>query len=1092
MKQCLAFLLLLGLAVPVAATEFYDYSFLIPSSVVVDAAKPFLAASSCAAFDGADFQVARGAAAEEKDFSQALSSAAVAKERLALASGAAKMQKAVSPLGIPDVGYRLQSLLCFNYAVESLRAASLACSLGLAVVDERLAELEKATGQNYSGAAAGVLAEASEARKALEKSEGSSSEGFAPAFLAAAAAANASWASFSSSPSAPAFVSAVNALVATQSLLREQMLLAKKCREALDSLQSERDSLAAEVKRALSLAEFKQQELDSQKLFLVSGAEIALASTSVSSAESTEGSLAFYDAVREAAQLLRDGREVESQSNSLYSSKRTGYLGTSIQLLREASSLAGRASRQLERVDADSADVEAALRAAVLSRQAEAQRIISSKLAESPLAAGRAQSLLDAELRDFSAALPRSRGERIAFYARELARLQEITEEASASAAVENRRDRVSAQASELRDLIEEVEGDGIDSSYARERVARVSAALQSIPSTDEGAVALYGLQQELDAARDDLVAAALEEYGGLELQWKQVLEAADFLSPADRRKLAEYERFFAGGSLDAQAAAGRLAEIREFVERVLADVDARTPALVKQELERTASVNVSFGLVPVDGDAKGTALIVLRNDLSIYYGGVVEVSLPGLGVLQQAAYVLVLNKSPEIEVLGKKVFVRGVAAGGEYRALVEFGGVFCRTSAVRESTVWATQSAAEKKMVAEFDCDVDARALLEKRVGGRVRKAFGEKSVSANVLGDAISVVVDAVKGANAVELHYWLENPVEVTRSVSSSGDELVFEYVMRSAVPLENAVVSVAEGLSCASPPSDAGVRVFTVLKEKHGVAGGSLALEFAGDFEAGESKAARVSVKCVSTGAPVSSLGAAEEALAEQPVVAEGVAEEAAGLSFSDPDSAEKQSLMEAYASAREAAQAALASFEKAFSVGEGIAKKKTTAEQRGLLARKRVETALRVLDGIWAKAQANAKALEGYSLAFLRGQLQDLDSGREALESAVGSARESASDAIGVAEARQKQFGSQESAAALEAAKQDFDQQMFLSAWLRAQAVAASLAGPPSVSSQTGLAFATNNFWLLGLAGLALVAVLAWVFWGKEGKELKEV
>ncbi|MEW5955610.1 MAG: hypothetical protein AB1626_03685 [Candidatus Micrarchaeota archaeon] len=1091
MRQSVGLLLLLLLAFPAAATEFYDYSFLIPSGVAVDSAKPFLGGSSCAAFDGADFQVARGSVTEEKDFSQALAAAAVAKERLALASGSARMQKAVSPFGIPDVGYRIQSLLCFNYAVESLRAASLACGLGLAVVDERLAELGKAAGQNYSGAAAGVLAEADEAKQVLEEGGSDSLEGFAPAFLAAAAAANASWASFSSSPSATAFVSSLNALVATQSLLREQMLLARKCRDALDALQAERDSLAAEAERALSLAEFKQRELGEQKLFLVSGAEVALAGTGVSSAESAEGSLAFYDAVQEAAQVLRGGRELQSQSNSLHSSKRTGYLGTSILLLREASSLAGRASRQLERVDAESADVEAALRAAVLSRQAEAQRLVSSKLVESPLAAGRAQSLLDAELRDFSAALPRSRGERIAFYARELARLREIIEEASASAAVESRRDRVSAEASELRDLVEDAEDDGIDSSYARDRLARVSAALQAIPSTEEGSLALYGLQDELDAARDDVVAAALEEYGALELHWPAVVEAAEFLSPTDRRKLAEYERFFAGGSLDAEAAAGRLGEVREFVERVLADVDARTPALLKQEFERTASVNLSLGVVPLDAEAKGAALIVLRNDLSLSYAGAVEVSLSGLGLLEQAAYVLVLNKSEEIEVSGKRIFVKGVAAGGEYRALIEFGGVFCRTVAVRESTVWATQSAAEKKMVVEFDCDADARASFEKRVGARVSRAFGEKGVSATAFGETISVAANAAEGRNAVELRYWLANPIEVTRSVSASGGELVFDYVMRSAVALDNAVMSLAEGLSCASPPSEAGVRVFTDLKEKHGIAAESLALELAGDFEVGESKAARVSVQCVSTSAPVSSLDGAVEEAAGQELLAEEAAE-AASLSSSDPALAEKQSLMEEFAPAREAAQAALASFEKAFSVGEEVVKKKTSAEQRGALAKKRVETALRALDSVWAKAQASATALEGYSLAYLRARVEDLDSGREALESAVGSARESASQAIGVAEARQKQFGSQQSAAALDAAKQDFEHQMFLSAWLRARAVAESLEGPGSVSSQTGLASAGSNLWLLGVAGLALVAALAWVFWERGTKELKEL
>ncbi|NYZ74657.1 hypothetical protein H0O03_00105 [Candidatus Micrarchaeota archaeon] len=1089
MRQFLAAFTALALFFSIAsATEFSEYSYLIPSDVFLDSAKPLVAGSSCAAFDGADVQLARGSVAEEKDFTQSLNAASTAKERLALASGSAKIQKAVSPLGIPDVGYRLQSWLCFSYAVEALRAASLSCDLGLAVVDERLADLEKATGSGYSGAATGVMAEAAEARQSIADGK-SSSEGFAYSFLAAARTANASWSSFSSTPSAPAFVAALNAFVSSKSLLREEMLLAKKCRDALDSLQAERDSLAAEAERALSLAEFKQKQLDSQKLFLITGTEVALAGSAVSSAESAEGSLDFYEAVQEASELLGQGRELQSEANSLSSSKRTGYLGNAVLMLREASSTAGSAASKLEWVDSESAGVEAALRNAVLSRQNEANRLISSKMAANPLAAGNAQALLDAEMRDFVQALPRTRGERTAFYARELTRLQEIVEQASSSSSVDAIKDRVRADANDLNQLMESAEDDGVDSSFARERLARVSAALEGIPSTEGSSTALYYLQDELNAARDDVVASALEQYGYLEGDWPRLLESADFLSSSDRRKVAEYERFFAGGSLDVEAAAGKLGEIRDFVDRALADVDARAPSILKQEFERTGVANVSLGTVPLDDDSKGLAEIVLRNDLSLSYDGAVEVALPQLALLEKAAYVMVLNKSAELGVSGGKLFVKGIKAGGEYRALVEFGGVFCRTSVVRESTVWATESAAEKKIVVDFECDADATVYLEKNVGCRVAKAFGEKGVSASASGETVSATAEAAQGNNSVELHYWIANPIQVERSVSSSSDEVVLEYSLHSLVSLDNAVVSLAEELSCASPPQDGGVSVFSDLKQKHWIAGSAVALEFSGDLAAGETKTARVSIKCVSQAAPspLTEYGenfssTEEQAVPELEPVVPTIAS----------DLSEKRALLEEYSSARDAAEAALTSFEKAFSVGEGLKKKKTSAEESGLLAKKRVETALKALDGVWAGSQENQSVLGTYSLNYLRARLQDLDDARQAVESAVDSARETASQAISIAEARQTQFGSQQTAGGVDAAKKDFENGMFLSAWLRAQAASGALQGPAGVSSQTGLASAGNNFWLLGVAGLGLIAALAWVFWGRGGKELKEL
>ena len=1089
MRQFIAVVAALALFSLASAVEFSEFAYLIPSDVFVDSAKPFISGSSCAAFNGADVQLARGSAAEEKDFTQSLNAASTAKERLALASGAAKMQKAVSPFGIPDVGYRLQSLLCFNYAIEALRAASLSCDLGLAVVDERIAELEKATGSNYSGAATGIVAEAAEARDEIAAGKAGSSEGFAYSLLYAAGSANSSWSSFSSSPSAPSFVAALNALVASNSLLREEMLLAKKCRDSLDSLQAEKDSLASEAERALSLSEFKQKELDSQKLFLVTGTEVALAGSAVSSAESAEGSLDFYDAVQGAGELLRQGRELQSQANSLSSSKKTGYLGGAVSMLREASSLAQRAASKLDWVDAESAGVESALRNAVLSRQTEARRVISSKMVENPLAAGSAGAMLDAELQDFSQALPRARGERIAFYAKEIARLQEIIEAASASSAVDAVKDRVRAEASQLNALVEGAEDDGVDSSFARERLARISAALEGIPSDETGSLALYGLREELDSARDEVVAASLEQYGDLELQWPKLLEAADFLSSSDLRKAAEYERFFAGGSLDVEAAAGKLGEIRTFVERVLADVDARAPSILKQEFERNAEVNVSLATVPLDVEAKGFAAIVLRNDLSLSYGGVVEVALPRLSLLEKAAYVLVLNKSPELEVSGGKVFVRGAKAGGEYRALVEFGGVFCRTSVVRESTAWATESAAEKKLSVEFNCDADAEVYFEKDAGCGVAKAFGENGASASALGQKISALALAVEGKNSLQLRYWLANPVQISRSVSSSSGEVVFEYSMHSPVALDGAVVSLAEQLFCASPPQESGVRVFSDFKEKHWIAGNALALEFNGGFSAGETKAARVSVNCVSQAAPVLLTDLEANFSAEQAALEAGSEPVVPVVSS---DFVEKKALLEDYASARDAANTALASFEKAFSVGEGVKKKKTSAEQTGLLAKKRVETALKSLDGVWSAAQKDESSLEGYSLSYLRARIQDLASATAAVESSVDSVRQDASQAISVAEARQKQFGSPQTAEAVDAAKKDFGESMFLSALVRAEAAGAALKGPASVSSQSGLASAGSNFWLFGVAGLGVIALLAWFFWGRGGKELKEL
>ena len=997
---------------------------------------------------------------------------------------------------------------CFDNAVSGLRNSAFASQVGLSVLDSRLGLLEKAVGSGYSGAASATLADARE-NYLLIKTGSRSGRGLAFAFLSASDSTVAAWNSVKpksiglfnwyvcstpgSAPDATSFVSAYSALAGRSSLLAKEIELARRCDSAVESLEGERRDSTLYFDARLADVGRLEMRWEAEKISLVLPSDLVSSSSDVSAITSLEGSLFFGDAFKEAKAWLSAAKELRKQADQTYSANNSGYLGDSIVLLEVASDLLEKAESKMDYVDYSSTRAASDVCDAMLERREAAAEAIGS--AANALAASNAAALLysqEALLRE--AQSKATVGERVSACAARISALDEVIGIASVADAGMLEQ-RVRSRARELAELAGRVQADGLDSSYARLAAEAVLYALDQNPISSEES--LWKLEGVLVQKKAVLLASVEARYGNLVGKWIALNGLSEFFSSASLKQLGAYAPFFAGGVLNSEKASGRLAEAGVFLDRLFEDVEARKPQLLRQHFADSAGKEFSLGSMQLDGVTKGYLRVWWTNDLPFSFEGTVEAPVAGLELLEKARSVKVVEASGGVEYSGGRFFISNARYGARYSALLEFEGVFCISQSRSESTEWADQHSARKKLSVAFDCDVSGTASFSYEIKGGLSELSALGGATAYTAPEGIYVVAPVSKGRNAVSVFFVLSEPIEVSQSYRNTGTQLVFEYYLRPKVSLEKAVVRLSTRLDCATPLSASGVRVYSDLKASSTVAPGVFSVSLEGGFNKGHVKDVRVTVDCVTAAFPQDlEAGLVQTALAVSPAPSQVVLVAPA----SDPGLEEKKKIItEDYPLEREAAENAREACEKAFGDADGVKAVDTVAAERCKQAVKEITAAIRVLDPVWAKAEGDFKKLEAYSADYLQATVNGLQNSRLKAVEAVASVKAVGFEAVSSLKELENQFGNAGTAALLEAAEQDLANGRYLAALERAEAVKQELnkgrntvvaAGVPSSSS--GMAVGGANPWLLGIAGLGVLGSLFFVFRRGGVKEFKEL
>lgn len=315
----LPFVLLIALALPISA--FHEFAQQIPSGEFGGAFRILLSGSSCQGMNG-NFPLAPSDARTESLFATPLQSASQCRNDYLAAQSFASLQRL--EIG-PSMLYRGYALQCFGYAAQGLNSCASSARSALDTVDEAVAQLQYAVGENYSGMAGGVVADAVEAQKSINEKNYSGS--FASSFGRALSAATAAWQSLATVPSAPSFTSAATAFSSTASLLYEEMLLTRKTVEAAEQLERERATAEEGAERLQAQAKTLLSEVAEQKLYLANEGAAALALSSSGSLLESGDAGTFSESVAKADWDKEEGDALLTLARTTGSAKKEGIPG---------------------------------------------------------------------------------------------------------------------------------------------------------------------------------------------------------------------------------------------------------------------------------------------------------------------------------------------------------------------------------------------------------------------------------------------------------------------------------------------------------------------------------------------------------------------------------------------------------------------------------------------------------------------------------------------------------------------------------------------------------------------------------------------
>ena len=434
------------------------------------------------------------------------------------AASYASLQKQVSPFLVPAVAvvltvpsaarvasvpitaYLSSSYHCFDEQAHALESASQSVQELSSVLDASSIELNKAVSPRYTGLAGGVREEWLEVSKDVP-SQASEGEGFGKDFVRQANNVQAVASGLNNGgASAVAAFEAVNSLAGKESLLWRGLALNKRLQDALSELLSEYAELEQDAREQEFFLSESLDQVQGEGLSKIG--ENAFELVGAGNAIYAQYSIGSFEQDFNEIQLLSAGAGFYAgEAKKVFGKKEAGYAGDAIVLLRLATANLTQARGLLSDVDVRSISLEEQLRVRLLLERGNARDKIDSIKSVNAYAAARAESLLEENVDALVNALPK-RGNRIAFYLREIHELLDIQLIAGQSAVAQDELTSLQASVNSLREVISKAAKDGLDVSFEKCELEALYETIRTTAPQPENRVILMQVASLLQNSR--------------------------------------------------------------------------------------------------------------------------------------------------------------------------------------------------------------------------------------------------------------------------------------------------------------------------------------------------------------------------------------------------------------------------------------------------------------------------------------------------------------------------------------------------------------------------------------------------------------
>ncbi|HLC37945.1 MAG TPA: hypothetical protein VJI71_00650 [Candidatus Norongarragalinales archaeon] len=657
--------------------------------------------------------------------------------------------------------YRQYSIYCFSYGMKALKEASLATQEGLGIIDGNAAKLERMIGPDFQGFAGGVIEELGEAKRDIEK-RNSKGTSLGSEVVKASFAVNSTLDSFS-------IALAIKTLVSKQSLLEKEITADDKVLKGIFLLEQEYENSVRDFEIAQTRFAFLKNKLEGEELegigenafFLAGGGSGVAAEYEIES---------FEEQFSSARENERIASELKQQSASEWNGKGEAYASESISKMRESVQALETASLQLEEIVKKSAFLEKALKERVLAEKTKVEQLL---ITAGALEASRARMLLQ---QSFEPRSLKTSGERINFYLIKIVELQNLQGVLKQTISASSLKTRLESQISKLKDFLDKAANDA-NVDLEERKLQEIEQAAPFASAAD-----LVYFQTQTTELKDNALALLMEEYGTMDEMFYKALSVKEFLSVSDQTRLVELKGFFsAGEGIDVENLAGELKKTGAFLNGVLAEVEVRTPEILRKHLQESAVESRKFD-IPVLGEKTVVHHeIVLKNLLPLSYDKRIEldITIPAGSV--------VTEKSADVETAGK-VYLDKAEEDSEYFVKYDTLEEIASEKKTESKTVYADFENALVEEKVYFDSGEDTDVVIIRRYQFPVDYAESLGGEQAEFYSSAnsseIRVLAYARKGSNAITLRYSYPNPVILSREGRAFENSFEILYALESA--------------------------------------------------------------------------------------------------------------------------------------------------------------------------------------------------------------------------------------------------------------------------------------------------------------------
>ncbi|HLC47495.1 MAG TPA: hypothetical protein VJI13_00330 [Candidatus Norongarragalinales archaeon] len=670
-----------------------------------------------------------------------------------------------SPLVTPGQMEHAASIICHQYALDSLNHASLAMAAIFSHIDSKSGDLDMVQGDE-DGFAAGLLEEKAAFEEDLKSKQPRSP--LSSKVLAAASGLAKVWSDFPNLRGNSAYFYLV---LGKGGAVHEASIFARRLGGAAKQLEFFNLNLSRQYVPALYSGEEAIAEIKRRKIGEVSRNILYLAPESKLNAAD---SASFFDEALELEAMVKRAKSFRADSERAISSKERGYLAYSVLQLSNAQKALSEVVGRAERLLARSESLEVALADLQGKMEGSVADAIDGKKGQ-PLA----HSFLTRKFGEFRKERDRYDesdpiGDRINFQAKLIRNLAVILDEAAATDTAALKLTKLKGNVQGLDSTISKAKQDGLDVFGEESAAMALKASLTEMDFTSD-----LGLLEQLEGQQkqveESIIEKATEKFGHLSKDYYELNGMAEYLSPESRIILEGFADFFDAGQLDAGSNLGRLSDLEKFIVRESEKLDAQKPKIISEHLLSTMAITEISDPAPPDTQTMFTAYVSFENLLGFNANNVkVPLALPLGSVLLNATSGLSLARE------NGKLFLAIGEPAPVYFAVLQFEAIANSILSSDAAVEVANQDEVRLRKTVKFRTSRSSNPLIIFDAPSALAAVEYAGRYESSIADHLLTIVPEAFPGDNALSAIFTIQDPFSLSqKAIGKSNSSLTIEF-------------------------------------------------------------------------------------------------------------------------------------------------------------------------------------------------------------------------------------------------------------------------------------------------------------------------